>query len=396
MKMDVKKFFGKHYEEFENAYGFTHYIELKDRLMLGFDQDHRRVVDAFLCFVHKEKLTVIKTENDVMRDIVDVSSIDLREQLLALGEDEGMFYDEDLEISYAFVTKKCFAYILPTMLMVSANEKNIQRLAKFLDRFSLQYIGPEALPDLYEMEATHCLQMKIVLDGIEPEIWRRFVVEDCLSFHELHNVIQQVMGWENYHAYMFTVGRKLIEGVGDMGFAVDTMWRSFKFGHTKALPATKTNVGDMLDKEGMTFSYVYDWGDIWQHSVVVEKIMPKGEEKYPVVLDGARACPPEDCGGVHGYRELLEIQKDKSHPLYQERIMRWLGGPFDPEHYDPIGRRTAFEEKKQLVADERVKMRKLGRNEPCYCGSGKKYKKCCLEKDRKELGQERRISVEIE
>jgi len=391
----VKKFFGKDYQELENAYGFTQYIELKDRLMIGFDQDHRRVVDAFLCFVHGKKLTVMKTENDVLKDIVDVSSVDIRKQLLALEKDEGLFYDEDLEISYAFVTRKCFAYVLPSMLMVSANEENIQQLVKFLDHFSLQYIGPEERPDLYMKEATNCLQIKIVLDGVEPEIWRRFVVEDYLSFHDLHKVIQRVMGWTDYHAYMFTVGRTLIEGVGgDMGFAVDTMWRSFKFGNKKALPAAKTKVWEMLDKEGMTFSYVYDLGDMWQHSVVVEKIMPFEERDYPVILDGARACPPEDCGGVHGYRELLEIQKDKSHPLYQERIMRWLGRPFDPEYFDPAGRKAAFQEKKQL-ADERIKMRKLGRNEPCYCGSGKKYKKCCLEQDRKEIGQERKIPIEV-
>ena len=88
--------------------------------------------------------------------------------------------------------------------------------------------------------------------------------------------------------------------------------------------------------EGQTFSYSYDFGDNWQHKIVVEKILDENEvdKKIPVCIDGERACPPEDCGGVWGYEELLQIRKDKNHPDYEERITEWLGEDFDPEEFN--------------------------------------------------------------
>jgi len=404
MGMNLSNFIGKDHRYLENAYRFTHYLELEDRLTLGRNQDQKSIVDAFLRFVDDRDITVVKTDNGVMEEVVDVSQYDIREQLLLLENNKGFFYDDDLAISYAFVGDDFFAYVLSNMLMLSGDKDTVQRMAKILDDLSLKYVETALRPDVNIIErAQQRLQLKITLGGIEPKIWRRFVVDDSLTFHELHQIIQRVMGWGNYHAYEFMVDKVRIEGEGDAGYCVDLMWRSFR-SKAKTVSAATTMIKDFLKKEKQKFTYLYDLGDCWKHSVVVEKILLGNDEQCPLVLDGARICPPEDCGGVHGYKELLEIQKDRSHPLYQERIMEWLGGPFDPEYFD-VERvnkslRTGDFENAYEIFDERgtkisqytgLKMRKLGRNEPCHCGSGKKYKKCCLQKDLQELGKPVRV-----
>ncbi|MEA2053678.1 MAG: plasmid pRiA4b ORF-3 family protein [Candidatus Thermoplasmatota archaeon] len=178
------------------------------------------------------------------------------------------------------------------------------------------------------------LQLKIGLNGIKPAIWRRFLVEDSISFHELHGIIQIVMGWENYHLYEFEVDDTRIEA-SSKGFFVDAVWIAFRPKAKKTKPATKTRLNDFIKTEKQRFYYLYDFGDKWEHAIRVEKILEKDDsQKYPVCIAGKRACPPEDCGGVWGYQELMEIRKDKNHPEYEERIVEWLGEDFDPEHFD--------------------------------------------------------------
>ena len=102
----------------------------------------------------------------------------------------------------------------------------------------------------------------------------------------------------------------------------------------EVLPSGKQKIADFFSTENRTASYVYDFGDSWEHKIQLEKILPgeKGVE-YPICIKGKRACPPEDCGGVWGYAELLEIIKDPKHEEYEE-MMEWLGEEFDPDHFD--------------------------------------------------------------
>lgn len=228
------------------------------------------------------------------------------------------------------------------------------------------------------------LQLKISLNGIEPLIWRRFLVEDSITFHQLHKIIQKVMNWGNYHLYDFQFDKFYIEGDSKkQSFAVDSMWgRSIPKG-IKTLSASKAKLNEVIQKKE-NFLYTYDFGDNWQHSIVVEEILEKNDSQhYPACTDGERACPPEDCGSVPGYYELMEIRKDKGHPLYEERVVEWLGEDYDPEEFDINKINEGLSPKETNTTG----LRKLGRNEPCPCGSGKKYKKCCLEKDIEKFGR---------
>jgi hypothetical protein len=164
-------------------------------------------------------------------------------------------------------------------------------------------------------------QFKITLNGIRPPIWRRFQVKSDITFHQFHSILQKVMGWYNVHLYHFDLG---FTGITDAEFAAE-----FDDGI-----AQKTKLNRYIREEKDKFRYEYDFGDGWDHTVILEKILPpeKGV-RYPRCIKGKRACPPEDCGGVWGYAELLEILADPNNPEHDE-YLEWLGGDFDPEAFD--------------------------------------------------------------
>ncbi len=214
------------------------------------------------------------------------------------------------------------------------------------------------------------LQLKIAVEWISPEIWRRFLVKDKISFEDLHNIIQVIMGWENYHMFEFQVGdevitsdeeepfnaaesclHKLVESPefhkmmeqedlsrGSASLDVDKLNKILKNAEknqTKSKFNVAAKIGELIKSEGQKFAYLYDFGDNWVHSIIVEKILDEKEAGgAPVCLAGERACPPEDCGSVEGYYELLKIQKNKKHPRYREMIAEWLGEDFDFEVFD--------------------------------------------------------------
>jgi len=166
------------------------------------------------------------------------------------------------------------------------------------------------------------LQLKISLKSFRPTIWRRVLVEDSINFYELHNIIQIVMGWEDSHLFEFDQGGLSI-GMphDDYGDEVQN--------------SKKIRLSNIFTTEKQRLNYIYDFGDGWEHSIFVEKILDKEDnKKYPVCTAGKMACPPEDVGGVWGYEEILEVKKDKNHPEYEEQIIDWLGEDFDSEKFD--------------------------------------------------------------
>ena len=117
----------------------------------------------------------------------------------------------------------------------------------------------------------------------------------------------------------------------------------------------------VLPECGAKFLYRYDFGDNWEHVVVLEKVLPpEGGVRYPVCLGGARACPPEDCGGVAGYERMLEALRDPRHEEHGEWL-DWLGREFDPAAFDLDAVNRALERHRKKapgkgVAPEREEM----------------------------------------
>ena len=161
--------------------------------------------------------------------------------------------------------------------------------------------------------------LKITLRGVTPAIWRRMEVPSSFTFNDLYLCIQAAMGWLNCHLSEFHVNGK-------------TITRPDFEPEGEFLDARKTRLLPML-KEGSRFEYWYDFGDDWYHEVKVESIEPSASLSRPVCTGGARACPPDDCGGPYGYAELLSALSDKRHPEHSE-MLDWVGGKFDPEEFD--------------------------------------------------------------
>lgn len=163
-------------------------------------------------------------------------------------------------------------------------------------------------------------QLKATLLGSEPPVWRRIQVPGTATLEELHYIIQCIMGWECCHLHQFDVG-----GV---------MYSDAEYGLEGARPGHRVTLQEAVPTQGMAFGYVYDFGDNWEHGIVVEEILTRHEgEHFPVCIDGERACPPEDCGGVWGYENFLAAIADPGHQDHED-LLDWIGGSFDAETFD--------------------------------------------------------------
>jgi len=168
-------------------------------------------------------------------------------------------------------------------------------------------------------------QVQIALKGSNPKIWRRLLIPSYLFLSDFHEVIQASMGWTNSHLHQFIKNKTFYT----VRMQDDDFWDE-----TNNVDYTNVKVSDLLKKEKDRIIYEYDFGDSWEHDVILEKILSLDKNtKYPVCLTGKMQCPPEDCGGIWGYAEMLEILKDPDHEEYEE-YMEWLGETFDPEYFD--------------------------------------------------------------
>ncbi len=176
-------------------------------------------------------------------------------------------------------------------------------------------------------KSTTVYQFRIELEGARPLIWRRIQVADC-SLEALHLAVQGAMGWCNSHLYEFEVD----------GVRYSSMPQDDFFGPTDddldSEDATAVRISELAASNGkLRLRYTYDFGDSWEHIVTLEKTVPAtAGMRYPMCVDGARACPPEDCGGIYGYFDLVEALTDPAHPEHED-MLEW-NGSHNPEAFD--------------------------------------------------------------
>jgi len=169
-------------------------------------------------------------------------------------------------------------------------------------------------------------QLKVTLKDSHPPIWRRIQVPGDISLSQLHAVLQIVMGWTNSHLHHFKAGERYY-GVPGPEFA----------GMLEVVDERRVGLHQIAPNVKARFVYEYDFGDSWEHEIVVEKTLPsKKGVPYPHCMDGKRACPPEDVGGVWGYDTFLEVMRDPQHPEHDDMV-EWIGGKFDPDAFDLRG-----------------------------------------------------------
>jgi hypothetical protein len=169
--------------------------------------------------------------------------------------------------------------------------------------------------------------LEIVLNGAKPRIWRRLEVPGDANLGWLHAVIQVAMGWTNSHLHHFKVAGALYS---------DTRHHFAEFeGDPEILEERKFSLQQLAPLEKDSFCYEYDFGDSWWHDITVSKILSPAPPAATtaVCLGGARACPPEDCGGIWGYTNLLKVLKDRKHPEHKT-LKAWVGSRFDAEAFE--------------------------------------------------------------
>jgi len=168
-------------------------------------------------------------------------------------------------------------------------------------------------------------QIKIVLKGSKPKIWRRILVPSDLLLSDLHKIIQTTMGWTNSHLHQF---------IKDKTFYVQKSTEDDFWWNINYMDYAKIKISVLLKKEKDKIIYEYDFGDGWEHDIILEKIRNETANKnIPICLTGKNNCPPEDCGGIWGYYEMLESIKNPNNDKYNDYI-DWLGYEFDPTYFN--------------------------------------------------------------
>ena len=163
-------------------------------------------------------------------------------------------------------------------------------------------------------------QLRVSLADVTPPVWRRVLVPGGYTLDRVHRVFQYTLGWQDCHLHSFD-----IEGL--------------QYGEPD--PEGELTLRDELDArldavvtKGGRFLYTYDFGDWWEHEVIVEDVFGADpDERYPLCTGGERACPPEDVGGPFGYRQFLAALADRAHPEH-EPMRSWVGESFDPTSFD--------------------------------------------------------------
>lgn len=155
----------------------------------------------------------------------------------------------------------------------------------------------------------------IELEEISPLVWRRIVVPANYNLYQLHMALQGAFGWENSHLFQFCE-KDLSDTIG-YGIPDDLD------SDTKVVEAKRTKMSKIFKKVRQKYHYIYDFGDYWKHQITFEKTDEK-EMGAPYCIGGEGACPPEDVGGMHGYREMLEVF-EKPGSKEQNEYRQWLG-----------------------------------------------------------------------
>jgi Plasmid pRiA4b ORF-3-like protein len=184
--------------------------------------------------------------------------------------------------------------------------------------------------------------IKVTLLGTKPPIWRRLLVPASMTLAKLHDVLQTAMGWHDCHMHEFRAGERHF-GKPDpedisMGMQVEN--------------ERNIRLSSVLRRPGAKLIYTYDFGDNWEHAIVLEKLLPLlPDMTSPICIDGGLACPPDDCGGIPGFYELLDALADPNHEQHQE-MRDWIGGDFDPQAFsvEEVNRKLAPRRRRSSAA----------------------------------------------
>ena len=164
--------------------------------------------------------------------------------------------------------------------------------------------------------------LRIELAFTDPAIWREVEVPTAITLKALHDIVQAAMGWTDCHLWEMRIGEQAY------GLDLDDMWCDLP-----SQSATKVHLSDLLARGETRIDYTYDFGDSWEHSLTFSDLRSgEPDTSYPRLIAGEGNCPPEDCGGVPGFYDILEIRGNPKDPDHAE-VTEWLGD-YDPDRLD--------------------------------------------------------------
>ena len=167
-------------------------------------------------------------------------------------------------------------------------------------------------------------QFRIDIKGAKPPIWRRVLIEKKIDFSELHAVIQSIFDWENYHLHQFKIDEETI--------ILNTEEECYEQFYKNEYNEFETKLTDFFKEIGDKIEYVYDFGDNWEHTIKLEKILDKEDDKnYPFLVTGKKMAPFEDSGGIWEWRAIYAAMKDEKDPNREEFLEYY--NPFDPDYF---------------------------------------------------------------
>lgn len=269
------------------------------------DERQREILDAYAHFVPVLRLILHDRQQRSFR-AEGLVSMGLDDRWLILGQ-TGPLAEVAREIVPALGAESSYGFYAATVTPPWSDEPQAGPAI-------VGAAGPQRKP-----ASVH--QLKVTLLGLKPPIWRRIVVPSDITLSELHAIVQETMGWHDSHLHEFRIGNV---GYGDPRLLEELTDQDSR----------KTRLGEVAPAPKKRIHYLYDFGDNWEHEILVEAVGPPTPDiDYPICLKGKLACPPEDCGGVWGYADLLEALSDPEN-TEREDLLDWLGGPFDPEAFD--------------------------------------------------------------
>lgn len=187
-------------------------------------------------------------------------------------------------------------------------------------------------------------QLQISLNETNPQVWRNFKINSHVTFHQLHIAIQIVMGWRNCHPYEFETlmvpynmseneRLLLIQSESRKVYKIVPEIEDNYFDNNNLTPSNSIEIIDVLTEINSEIAYNYDFGDAWEHVIKVENIIENEILLSPQCINGAMCCPPENCGGIYGFNNLLTIITNRKNPKFNETI-KWLGNKFNPNAFN--------------------------------------------------------------
>lgn len=215
---------------------------------------------------------------------------------------------------------------------------NFNTMKEFLLKYAEEFVDDDEWMDdeciddsaafYLDDEIAKKLRLKIVLEESEPLIWRTLEIPSNIRLVTFARIVGKVMGWEGYHLHQFKKGKSCYMSREDINDGL--------LSGSEVIVSNSLSLGELLNRKGASIKYEYDFGDGWMHKISVEsrEDYKETETHLVLLLDGANACPPEDCGGIYGYYSMLEVLKKRPRSKEAREYKEWLGRKFDPAFFD--------------------------------------------------------------